>query len=258
MLHPDNAGPIFIGGLMKSGTSLLRKLLSLHPNIFGGLETHWNSDDFVNHWKEGDVQRHQWLLEFFEVSTSEANQIRSSCSSAYEYFDAFMNYCTIRASKKRWVEKTPDNVFNMGVILKLWPNAKILIMKRDFRDIYASWKKNKKRTFDIFLDSAKKFEVVLENYSHYHDRIRVVRYQDLVVTPKETLKDVLSFIGEEYISGLEVYRGDTSDYNNVLNVTGKISPTAVSLQKPIFTSSIDQWKEILDKEEIEVISSILP
>ena len=33
--------PIFIGGMFKSGTSLLRRLIGSHPTIFAGLETNW-------------------------------------------------------------------------------------------------------------------------------------------------------------------------------------------------------------------------
>ncbi|MDZ7696604.1 MAG: sulfotransferase [Deltaproteobacteria bacterium] len=38
--------PIFIGGLYKSGTSLLRAMLSQHSSIVGGLETFWFDLDF--------------------------------------------------------------------------------------------------------------------------------------------------------------------------------------------------------------------
>ena len=33
--------PIFIGGMFKSGTSIARKYIGNHPNIFSGLETNW-------------------------------------------------------------------------------------------------------------------------------------------------------------------------------------------------------------------------
>ena len=35
------AAPVFIGGMFKSGTSLLRAMLGQHRNIASGLETYW-------------------------------------------------------------------------------------------------------------------------------------------------------------------------------------------------------------------------
>jgi len=245
--------PIFIGGLMKSGTSLLRKLVSLHPNIFGGLETHWFSEDFIEHWHDGNSTRHKWLQEFFEVTEEEAILLRNQSVSSYDFFNRFMNYCTQKNNKTRWVEKTPDNVFHIDTILKEWKDAKILVMQRDMKDVYASWKKNKKTTLEIFLESAKKYQEIIHKHEANTNNFKIVGYKDLVSNPKETLEDVLSFVGEKYIEGLENYSGDDSDYKKVLNITGKVSSTTESLKKPIFTSSLGKWETILSREEIQCI-----
>lgn len=50
-----NNAPIFIGGLYKSGTSLLRAMLGQHSNIASGLETFWfdlQLNDSVYHNKQ--------------------------------------------------------------------------------------------------------------------------------------------------------------------------------------------------------------
>ena len=85
---------------MKSGTSLLRKLVSRHPHIYGGLETHWFTDEFVNNWKDGNSVRQKWLLEFFDVQEMEVSHLRNEASSAIEFFTLFMNYCTLRSKKQ--------------------------------------------------------------------------------------------------------------------------------------------------------------
>lgn len=245
--------PIFIGGLMKSGTSLLRKLVSLHPNIFGGLETHWFSEDFIEHWQIGNSTRHKWLKEFFEVTEEEAMLLRNQSVSSYDFFNRFMNFCTQKNNKTRWVEKTPNNVFYIDTILKEWEDAKILVMERDMKDVYASWKKNKKTTLETFLETAKNCQEIIKKHEANTDHFKIVGYKDLVSKPKETLEDVLYFVGEKYIEGLENYSGDDSDYEKVLNITGKASPTTESLKKPIFTSSLGKWETILSVEEIQCI-----
>lgn len=242
---------------MKSGTSLLRKLLSLHPNIFGGLETHWFSDDFVNHWKDPESRRQKWLLDFFDVTADEVAPARASSENAYAFFDEFMKYCTERAQKSRWVEKTPNNVFHVETINQLWPKAYILILKRDYKDVYASWKKNKNISIEQFMEAVLTYQKVLQEQAVQQERMMVVTYSDLVKSPKATLQAVLEFVGEAYIEGLENYSGDDTDYQKVLQVTGKESATTFSLQKPIFTSSIGQWEEILTPEEAKLIDEKL-
>ena len=247
--------PIFIGGLMKSGTSLLRKLLTLHPNIFGGLETHWYSDEFINHYKDGNSVRQKWLLDFFDVTNEEVAPLRKASVNGFEFFDLFMNYCTKRDGKMRWVEKTPDNVFHIQTIWQNWPNAKIIILKRDFKDVYASWKKNKKRSFEFFLNQATEYLQIIETYNN-HENFMTINYESLVNDTKFALNEVLEFIGEPYKERLENYQGDLTDYNKVLEITGKVSPTTISLSKPIFSSSIGQWKEILSSAEEAVLNRL--
>ena len=60
--------PIFIGGLMKSGTSLLRVLLGQHPDLFASFETHWFSNDFRLNWNDRNSRRVDYLLRFFEIT----------------------------------------------------------------------------------------------------------------------------------------------------------------------------------------------
>lgn len=241
---------------MKSGTSLLRKLISLHPNIYGGLETHWFSREFSSHWNDKEFSmRLKWLLEFYEVSESEANEIKFEANSSVDFFNSFMAYCTRRAGKKRWVEKTPDNVFHLNEIFSLWEDSKVIIMKRNLLDIFASWKRNNKGDLDSFIVKAKSYLDVLDEYEG-DQRVLCISYNNLVQESRSTLEAVLEFLGEPFISGIERYEGDSEDYNKVLNVTGKVSPTTESLSRPIFTTSIDSWKEVLSTKEVKAISEL--
>ncbi|MGC6415400.1 MAG: sulfotransferase family protein [Bacteroidia bacterium] len=248
--------PVFIGGLMKSGTSLLRKLVSLHPNIYGGLETHWFSNEFRNHWNDEEFStRIKWLFEFYEISETEANQIRHKASSSEDFFGSFMTYCTKKSGKKRWVEKTPDNVFHLNEIFEYWENAKVIIMKRNFMDIFASWKRNNKGDVDSFIIKARHFLDVIDQYED-DNRVLFINYNELVTEPRRNLELILEFLDEPFIPGMEDYQGDSEDYSKVLNVTGKISATTESLSKPIFTTSIDSWKEVLSREEVKFINQL--
>lgn len=249
------ANPVFIGGLMKSGTSLLRKLLSLHPSLFSGLETFWFDDEFVNEWRNEQSKRQTWLTEFYELNAEECTNLRSISRDSYEFLDHVLSYCARRSGKNRWVEKTPDNVLHIPLIQTQWNDATILIMNRDLRDVYASWKRNEKRSLEYFLEIAEKF---LNTLSEVRDdsRVLVIQYEELVSFPEKTLRYVLAFIDEPYVAGLEKYKGDDTDYKKVLEVTGKVSTTTESLAKPIFKSSVGQWSDILSKRELQAITHL--
>lgn len=241
---------------MKSGTSLLRKLISLHPNIYGGLETHWFSEEFSRHWNDKEFSmRLKWLLEFYEVTESEANEMRVKANSSVEFFNSFMAYCTRREGKKRWVEKTPDNVFHLNEIFSSWEDSKVIIMKRNLLDVFASWKRNNKGNLDSFILMANRYLDVIDKYEE-EDRVLYISYNNLVQESRSTMELVLEFLEEPFISGMENYEGDSEDYNKVLNVTGKVSPTTKSLAKPIFTTSVDSWKEVLSVKEEKAINEL--
>ncbi len=248
------AAPIFIGGLMKSGTTLLRKILENHPSIFSGLETHWFSDAFqdIAHYREH--QRHQWVRDFYELSDETVATLIAQSRSGADYLNQLMQFATRRAGKQRWLEKSPDNVFHIKSILESWPEAKILITRRNLLDVFASWKKNKKSGIEHFIVVAAEFQAQLQHYAEERS-VQVVGYEELVRETRAVLDRVLTFIGESFVEGLHEFRGDERDYHQILKVTGKRSPTAASIRRPIFDDSIGQWKKLLDSNEVDAICS---
>lgn len=251
----DSTIPIFIGGMMKSGTSLLRKLLSQHPNIFGGLETHWFLPEVTVEWKEASSLRQSWLKRFFDVTDEELANIKAVSSSGPDFFDRFMWYCTRRAGKKRWLEKTPDNILQMPTIWRWWPDAQVLHVVRDHRDLYASWKLTGKEGLVTFCQKVRAVRDAVGDLSgSTTSRYMEVSYEELVLDTAPTLQRVLAFVGEDWTPGLDQYEGDRSDYEKVLDVTGKTSPTTISLSKPIFTSSVGKWRDVLTPEEVAALA----
>src|SRR6476469_1058072 len=130
--------PVFIGGMFKSGTSLLRAMLGLHSQIFAGLETQWLTEEA----RIGDtIQRREWLERlsiFFDVPCSSLEEVLGDELQIEACLDHLMDFVARREGKSRWAEKTPHNVGNIDRILSYWPDAKVLHIVRDPRDVYAS------------------------------------------------------------------------------------------------------------------------
>lgn len=245
-----NTTPIFIGGLMKSGTSLLRALISNHPNVFGGLETAWYADDFQQGWQDPDSVPAKKLQTYFDLAADQYMEVMNRASSPEEGLQALMNHCTQRAGKKRWVEKTPGNVWYLDRIRRAWPEAHFIHVIREPLDVYASWKKNEKYDLPTFLQHVHRVEDCLgnllgESAAGYLE----VDYRSLVTDPRNTMATIIEAIGEPWDDRVAENTKGREDFEKVRKATGKASPTLDSLSKPIFTGSLQQWKSILTEDE---------
>jgi len=260
-----NNSPIFLGCQPRGGTSLLRTMLGKHPNIYGGdgFETNWFSDEMRDRWKNNKSRRQNWLQEWYGVSEKELLMIKDKSDSGIDFFNHFMNFCTKREGKSRWIEKTPDNLRHFKLIFEYWPNAKFIHGIRDFRDVYASWKSNN-------LGSLRNIEVnefVERVQSSYHQIEHLLgkkksnyletKYEDLVIDPKNTITNILNFLNEPFVEGIEFYEGNSEELEKVQKIIKKKSSTSISLTKPIFNSSIGRWEKILSNKEVAIIENEL-
>lgn len=246
--------PIFIGGLRKSGTTLLRVLIAKHSNIFGGLETHWFSTDICDNWRDSNLRRHKYLQKFFNVNRDEFERIKANSINGLDFFDKFMSFCAKRAGKKRWVEKTPDNIMNISLIRNQWPSAKFIHVVRDLRDVYASWKLNKKDNLKLFIEKVHHICNSLGDMLGQKTNLYLeVNYHTLVFNPTQAMTTVLKHIDEPWVYGIDRNDNGSREFEKVKQITGKESSTLLSLKKPIFTNSVGQWKKVLTIKEVVII-----
>lgn len=251
--------PIFMSGMMRSGTSLLRKILGKHPAIFAGLETHWFSEEFQSSWDDPSARRMRWTRELFDIDEHEWQELVSSAIDANDFLARMMAHCAKRAGKSRWAEKTPDNIVHVKTIWNRWPASPILHMRRDPRDCFASWKLQKGASFEAFEAQWRAHERVLAQLTTDEGaKILQLEYEDLIENTASTLERVCIFIDEPFTHEMVRYEGDSTDLERVLRVTGKHSTTAEALARPIFSSSIGRWKRDLSAEEVSRIEALMP
>ena len=281
-----NNDPIFIGGLYKSGTSLLRAMLGQHSNIASGLETFWfdlQLNDSVYHNKQvgeedltcgrtrnWDGTRHEPLLlqlkrlaSFFGMDESKILNIAFASHDPREFLDVFMRAFSSKEGKPRWAEKTPPNVLHMAEIFTYWPQAKFIYLIRDPRDVYSSLKKAGK-----YCDPHDFIHLWLHFTNAYHSSIQSgmipshnvleVHYEDLAHEPRATMKYVLEFCNEEWEEDVADFQGKDDDFAKVRMETGKESSTLERLSKPLEKTRVGAWKrEISDSKAIDELSKIV-
>jgi hypothetical protein len=145
------------------------------------------------------------------------SKITNSSKTAKDFFDAIIfsvremlpdkNYPT----HKMWLEKTTSSDIYINEIFKMYPNSKFIHILRDPRDSWAviknGWDKHYKTQYDSierlfrsvidrnYLDQ----RMAIENPQIYgKNKYMVLKYEDLVMEPESTIKDVCSFIGMDY------------------------------------------------------------
>src|SRR4051794_14011535 len=124
--------------MFKSGTSLLRAMLGQHSAIASGLETYW----FDWQWsaRESDSMKVMYcrLAHFFDMRVAEVSALAMKSNSAEAFLSGLMSEVAQRQGKPRWAEKTPGNIAHADRIWKAWPDAQIIHIIRDPRDVFAS------------------------------------------------------------------------------------------------------------------------
>lgn len=161
-VRPDSP-PVFIVGCGHSGTSVLLKILATHPHLHA---IPFESRAFLKSpWK-----------------------IRMARLVWYKN--------TVAAGKHRWVEKTPAHIHAIGRILEVYPDARILLIVRDGRDVAVSLRK---RTGNFAAGVARWMQDNRAGEAYWnYPQVFKLTYEALVTDFDSILPRVCEFIGEPY------------------------------------------------------------
>jgi len=110
--------------------------------------------------------------------------------------------------KVRWGDKTPYYVLHIPKLLQWWPNAQIIHIIRDGRDVALSLfgRRDDFGVYNVYV-AAKYWQEYVERGHQLGSvlapkRYLEIRYEDLVANPEESMQRICAFLGEEYSSKL--------------------------------------------------------
>lgn len=204
--------PIFIGGLDRSGKTLLRLALSLHPRIFITKRTDlWRY--FYNRY--GNLSRAenferclQDILHYKHIRPldPDAARIRREFQKGeptYGRLFALVHQHHAEAiGKPRWGDQSESVEEYADEIFAAYPAAKMVQMIRDPRDRLATskahWRHGRGKVGASIGRWLHSIALAERNLRLYPDRYRVIRYEDLVSHPEQVLAEVCEFLGETY------------------------------------------------------------
>ena len=184
--------PVFIVGSPRSGTSMLHWSLAQHSQLWGSAES-----DFLFEWVKGTNQA--WAAGNVH---GELHWLPKEKVSREEFFgfagagiDAMYRS---RSEGKRWLEKTPRNVFLYDSLRLMFPGARFIHIVRDGRQAVDSMQRKFGLPFARCLRTWKRHvSAGLEASRLGYGDLLQVHYEDLVRDSLCSMNAVFDFIGEE-------------------------------------------------------------
>jgi len=160
-------------------------------------------------------------------------------------------------NKKRWGNNAPRDLFCVDDILAFYPDAKIIVCVSDVRAFLLSYKGKWKVTGDAHVERLKKlyhpvitsllWKASMKLVPSLKQKVpaanlAIIKYEDLVTMPENTVRHICDVIGEQYEP-------------EMLNVMTHNSSNA-SANEGIFSTSVDRWRTDLKPEEITISQTL--
>lgn len=232
MNHDD---VFFILGSVRSGTTLLRDLLKIHPNLICPEETHFfrwaepfASDDYKRTNKSADT-----LITHRQMDGVQQCDFERIIDLSLDRKDFMLNYLSLfkkaqqdtdKKNATRFFDKTPQNVYGLPLIRGYFPQAKIIHIVRNPLNVVTSLKLG--RMFSP--------QSLTSSINHWKESIMIIntmkpllgddlyefRYEDLTRYTEYTMTDVLEFLDEASVDMsqyLDQVKPAQNNYLKVLN-----------------------------------------
>ncbi len=261
---------VFLVGCPRSGTTMMKRMVNAHPMVAITRETHWIPRYFEKNWgvTEDGLATEKIVEKLFEhhrfaqmkISRDRLLKLlRSQPDLTYaalvsQIFDRYGR----RKNKLLVGDKTPTYVRKLPTLHTLWPNARIVHLVRDGRDVWLSirqWRMAAKSagkfsTWDLdpMVTTALWWKALVGMGRRDGDAIgkqlyREIKYELLVAQPKVECKKLAHFLNIPHVEAMErYYEGRTQAAD------GQLSTNAAWLPP---TPGRRNWRTEMAAEEVE-------
>lgn len=253
LYHYNHTTPmVFIGGMPRSGTTLMRVMLDAHEDVRCGEETRV-------------IPKILGIRNNWYKSEKEAKRLELAGVTPYvvdEAIKQFILEVIVRHGEpaKYLCNKDPFTLKSQGYLTRLFPNAKFLLMIRDGRATAHSIIERKVTItgFDItsYRDVLTKWNRAIENMYNQCEaaphKCLPVRYEQLVLHPEENLRRISRFLGIPFT--MDMVHHDE-------HLTSRISskePSTNQVKKPLYLDALTAWDGFIPEDVEEDLPNIAP
>lgn len=275
---------VVIGGIERSGTSLIRAVIGSHPDI---AIYQWDLmlwTKFFNIYKNKKFTKKDIEIAVNEIlnhpktKNCDVNFSKKIFIEELEkqepvYFEniyeLFLKYYSAENDKEYVGLKTPFNEFYSNDIFKSFPKTKFIHVIRNPLNVAASLKEAKKKWWGGKVNSyfhihswKKSAQLAIKNKRKFNDQYFILKYEDFVNQPKTISKELCEFLEipfyEEMLEmkGHPGWKGNNSSFNSEKVVPSKIqSKNKNKFDKGLKTTTKRKYlyllKNLLDEFDYE-------
>jgi tetratricopeptide (TPR) repeat protein len=232
--------PIFIVGMARSGTTLVERILGQNPHVFNAGEQ--EAMEFVATHYHYQIKNDR-LPKPADMNAEQRAALRSM------YLEKLPDI-----SKPIFTDKLPHNFRQVGLILKLFPEARVIQMHRAMPDVCLSIYShafaaghNYATHWPDMLHFYSQAERLMAHWSSVDStRVMNLNYEDLAESPEVYAKKIVEFCGFEWQqSYLDFHQSTTQSFTF----------SEMQVRQPISATRIDRWRNYLPYlPELEVFS----
>jgi len=223
----DSKQPIFIVGMPRSGTTLVERIIGQNRKVFCA----------------GEQEAMEFIANDFTRRRMEDRLPEPTLISPEQWAEMRIDYMQKlpKFSQAIFTDKLPHNFRHAGIILKLFPKARIIQMRRNIQDVCLSiysraftTSHNYANRWEDLSHFYRQSEKLMNHWSSLNSpRVLDMKYENLVESPEYFAKQLVEFCGFEWD---ESYL----QFHETLNKSFTFSEMQV--RESITINRIDRWK----------------
>ncbi len=252
-------GLVFVLGAPRSGTTLLRAMLNRHSRVGLCDETfffYWVAQRERVFGDLADPRRRARAIDRF-VATRRIERLRldraalqaclqEEATSYPAFFASLLRFYARAQGKTIGGEKTPQHALHAATLRRWYPDARLIHLIRDPRDVAASLKRMPWGSGSALSDATLWRDCVEGAEALAGDpRFARVRYETLVEQPQPELERLCAFLGLAFEPGMLQGEAKKSDRWWFDRAQG-------ALEK----SRVERWRSELDADEVAIVERV--
>ncbi len=251
--------PVFILGVPRSGTTLLRVLLDSHSKIAGAPETGWITGGYGPETSFRGLVDYLTRHELGAVNNLPGVKPDTVFELARNFLSGILSEYLTQKNKEILVLKTPDDIKYIDFLLELFPDSKFIHIFRDCRDVACSTMRHKELLYGSDLKEYGDSGFFAVAYRWYEWELKVrktfsgensgnyirLSYENLVRNSRRELSRICKFLCVDFEQGMTDYAKKQHDYPS-----WELGSRDVKSRGKINSASVGIWKNEMPKDEI--------